>query len=71
MCHEGNSLLFPCCINDGGLVLRSLLAGVGFKPANAAAFKRCGGERLVKRPELSGQVCNEKMSESEPTDESS
>ena len=31
------------------MVLRSLPVGVGFKPANAAALKRCGGERLVKR----------------------
>jgi hypothetical protein len=31
------------------LALRSLLAGAGFKPANAAVFKRHGGERLVKR----------------------
>jgi len=31
---------------------RSRLAGVGFKPPSAAAFKRRGSERLGKRPPI-------------------
>lgn len=31
------------------MALRSLLVGVGFKPASAAEFKRLGSERLVKK----------------------
>lgn len=49
-----------CCTSDGGLALRSLLAGAGFKPANAAVSKRHGGERLVKRlPERESGVYQE------------
>jgi hypothetical protein len=45
---------------------RSRLAGAGFKPPGAAAFKRRGGERPGKGIARC-QVCIEKMSESEPS----
>ena len=54
------------CTIDGSVASRSLPAGVGFKPPSAAAFKRCGSERLGKRRSKERQVSIEKMSESEP-----
>jgi len=34
-----------CCTEDGGLAPRSRLAGVGFKPPQAAVVNIHGGER--------------------------
>ena len=50
---------------------RSRLAGAGFKPPGAAAFKRRGGERPGKSHPLRWQVRVEKMNESEPSDDAS
>ena len=50
---------------------RSRLAGVGFKPPGAAAFKRRGGERLWKRHRERCQVSIEEMSESKLSDDAS
>ena len=50
---------------------RSRLAGAGFKPPGAAAFKRRGGERPGKSHPEGWQVRVEKMNESEPSDDAS
>ena len=50
---------------------RSRLAGAGFKPPGAAAFKRRGGERPWKSHPSGWQVRVEKMSESKPFDDAS
>src|SRR6266542_5700184 len=50
---------------------RSRLAGVGFKPPGAAAFKRRGGEQPRKRHRRRCQVSIGKMSESKPSDDAS
>ncbi|MGY3133487.1 hypothetical protein ACVWZM_004169 [Bradyrhizobium sp. USDA 4501] len=54
------------CVEDGSLASRSRPAGAGFKPLQAAAFKRRGGERWGKGGGLRRQVSDEKMSASEP-----
>src|SRR5487761_1822973 len=50
---------------------RSRLAGAGFKPPGAAAFKRRGGERPRKRHRQRCQLSIEEMSESKPSDDAS
>jgi hypothetical protein len=50
---------------------RSRLAGAGFKPPGAAAFRRRGGERPRKRHRQRCQVSIEEMSESKLSDDAS
>jgi len=52
---------------DEGMALRHRLSGAGVKPLQAAAFKRCGGERWSKAPRVYlGQVQIRKTSKPEP-----
>jgi len=37
------------CAIDEGMVLRHRFSGTGVKPLQAAAFKRCSGERWRKK----------------------
>jgi len=57
VCHEHERELVML-YQRWGTASRSRLAGAGFKPPGAAAFKRRGGERLWKRrPFRTSGVC--------------